>query len=156
MTTWSSAAVAAASVAAGVVWETLTVARAALARRAEVEAAIAAGATAAEAVRSVEPRKVVGRLFPIFGVLQRLIEIYALGLPQHGPWDALFFVSCAYWGPAMRRLARALVLRRLFSDGLPPEEPEAGAAHAFRIVGPIKTYDKNVRPKTFADRDLKD
>ena len=156
MSLWSSAAVAAAGVAVGVGWETLRVARAALARRAEIEARLAAGATATETVRRVEPRFVAGKLFPLSGVVWWAFEDAVLDAPRHPPWDTLFLCSCFCWGPAVRVLGRAIVLRRLFSDGLPPEEPEAGAAHAFRIVGPIKTYDETVRPKTFADRDLKD
>lgn len=159
MTTWTHAIVAGSCFAAGVATETLRAARAVRTERAAIEAALAAGATPTEAIKGAKVRRFAASPWGGVALAWRLFEVFVLGSPVVPFWDVAYIcgvLNPLWWNPATRSLGRALAVRRLFSDGLPPEEPDAGAAHAFRIVGPIKTYDENVRPKTFADRDLKD
>lgn len=134
----SSVAVVLVAAVAGAAIEAFRVAHAVRTRRGDLEARLAGGASAVEAVF-----RVVG------GAWRSAVAGLLLGLLTSGtPFTSLLAaIAGALGGKAGARFGT----RRLFADEYPPDE--GGRGVAFRNAPPVKVYDPDCRPRVSDDRD---
>lgn len=123
---------------AGATIEAWRVAHAVRTRRASLEARLAGGASAWEAVLGV-----------IGGPWRSVATGAALGVAASGVLAATLLAAIA--GGVGGRVGRRYATRRLFDLEFPPDE--AATNTAFRNAPPVKTYDPDHRPRVFDDRD---
>lgn len=126
------------AVLAGAIIEAWRVAHAVRTRRAALEARLAGGASAREAVHGV-----VGRPW------RSAAAGAALGVAASAGLAATLLAAIA--GGVGGRIGFRYATRRLFDLEFPPDE--AATNTAFRNAPPVKTYDPDHRPRVFDDRD---